>query len=154
MRPFAALLILILIATLARPRIVSAQAASAGDTIEIVEQTVLTVGAEAQGLPVVITPMRDTALSSRLAARLHLPPKSSTEFLVCNGPGGASCRFARAALLVGVNRVTIAGDSANVAVQTLQPESSTHLVYENHDVFVLLRRGGIWRVTAVIPGRR
>ncbi len=85
MRPFAALLILILIATLARPRIVSAQAASAGDTIEIVEQTVLTVGAEAQGLPVVITPMRDTALSSRLAARLHLPTKVRRSFSCATG---------------------------------------------------------------------
>jgi len=67
----SATVVLVVLATvLGSAQTISAQASSMADTLEIVEATIMTVGEGAQGLPVVIVPKNDSALTARVASRL------------------------------------------------------------------------------------
>lgn len=152
-RPAAAVLT-VLATVVAKVGTISAQASSMADTIGIVEAAITAVGAEAQGMAVVIVPMKDSALTSRIAVRLGLPHKSRDEFVTCDHLASGVCRFEHPALLLSVDRVTIVGDSARVTVHSSHPESSSHIVTEDHYVFVLRRRDGRWRLVMVLGAPR
>jgi hypothetical protein len=149
MRPSAAVLMF-----LATVGTVSAQTPRMADTMGVIEAAITAVSAGAHGVPVVVVPRKDSALTSRVAARLGLPHKNAAEFMTCDRQGSGACRFEHPTLLASVDGMMIVGDSANIAVYTTQPEDPSHVATEHQYVFVLRRRDDRWRVTMVLSGTR